>query len=86
MIPAQPQNSFRVTLQVASSGTRLDGILMEALRAQDQNAELKAISRANFKKLFASKRIMIKGQNARPASELASGITYVDILGYEAEA
>ena len=81
-IPEQPKNSFRVTLTLTSGYQRLDGLLMEALRNQDENQELKALSRANFKKLFKEKRVMIKGQNARPSSELAVGVTYVDILGF----
>jgi len=53
---------------------------MEALRSQDENSSLKALSRAAFKKLFKEKKILIKGQPAKPSSELAAGTTYVDIL------
>ena len=84
-IPAIPPHSFRVTLNQTSPGERLDAVLMEGLRAQDQNQKLKAISRAQFKVLFAEKKIQIKGQNAKPSSTLAKGTTYVDILGYESD-
>lgn len=85
-IPAQPKNSFRVILNVTHGPVRLDTVLMEALRAQDQNPLLKALSRANFKELFKDKRIQIKGQNTKPASEIAKGTTYVDILGFASNA
>ena len=83
MIPAQPPHSFRVTLTLISKMPRLDSVLMEALRAQNQNLDLKNISRAAFKELFKNKRILIKDQPARPASALSGGTTYVDILGFE---
>jgi len=79
-IPPQPPHSFRITLTILNPRTRLDGVLMEALRAQKENLNLKNISRMQFKKLFSEKKILIKGQPARPSSELASGTTYVDIL------
>jgi hypothetical protein len=85
MIPPRPKNSFRVTLETTTSANRLDSVLMEALRNQDENLLLKTISRGNFKKLFNDKKIMIKGQNARPSSEIAKGTTYVDILGFTAK-
>lgn len=78
--PAVPPNSFRVTLQIEHGRTRLDAQLMDALRKQDQNLKLKNISRSEFKELFKNKKILIKGQPAKPASELASGTTYIDIL------
>lgn len=81
--PPQPPKSFRLTLELSFRAPRLDNVLLEALRAQDRNAELKAVSRSVFKKLFDDKKILIKGQNARPSSALAAGTTYVDILGYE---
>lgn len=83
MIPPQPQNSFRVTLTLTSKMPRLDSILMEALRAQNKNLDLRNLSRAAFKELFKNKRILIKDQPARPASAISAGTTYVDILGYE---
>ncbi len=80
--PEAPANSFRVTLEVTSTKPRIDGILLEALRAQDRNLQLREISRTEFKTLFKKKKILIKGQPAIPSSSLASGITHVDILGY----
>jgi len=82
-IPPQPKNSFRVTLELSSKQPRLDSLLMEALRAQNKNLDLRNLSRAAFKQLFKEKRILIKEQPARPASSLSSGTTYVDILGFE---
>lgn len=84
LIPAQPDNSYRVHLKLPYR-TRLDGVLMQALREQNDNLDLKNISRAAFKNLFKEKRVMIKGQNARPASEIAKGDTYIDILGFVAK-
>ena len=81
--PPQPPKSFRLTLELSFRAPRLDNVLLEALRAQDRNPELKAVSRSVFKKLFDDKKILIKGQSARPSSALAAGTTYVDILGYE---
>jgi hypothetical protein len=80
--PKQPENSFRIVLSVNKRVPRLDGMLLEAIRAQDKNEDLKRISRTVFKTLFNEKKILIKGQAARPSSSLASGTTYVDILGY----
>lgn len=79
-IPEAPKNSFRITLNIGQSRTRLDAPLMEALRAQSENLDLKNISRSQFKEFFKDKRILIKGQPAKPSSELAAGVTYVDIL------
>ena len=82
-VPAQPKDSFRIVLTVNKRLPRLDGILLEAIRAQDKNDELKRISRTIFKGLFNDKKILIKGQCAKPSSSLATGTTYVDILGYK---
>ncbi|MBC7397932.1 MAG: hypothetical protein H7333_10860 [Bdellovibrionales bacterium] len=84
MIPEQPANSYRVHLTLPYS-QRLDGVLMQALRGQDDNLDLKNLSRGAFKELFKNKRILIKGQNAKPASDIAKGETYVDILGFTAK-
>lgn len=81
-IPEQPENSFRIVLTMNSRQPRLDTILLEAIRAQEKNPELKRISRTTFKDLFYEKRILIKGQCAKPSSSVATGTTYVDILGY----
>jgi hypothetical protein len=81
--PAKPKNSFRVTLELSEPRDRLDQVLMEELRKQDRNLELKNISRAAFKELFKNKKIQIKGQSAKTSSSLARGTTFVDILGYK---
>jgi 23S rRNA-/tRNA-specific pseudouridylate synthase len=81
-VPAQPKNSFRVTITLTSPRQRLDQVLLEELRKQDQNHTLKHISRTEFKELFKKKKIRIKGQNATPSSSLTTGTTYVDIIGF----
>lgn len=80
--PQKPANSFRVTLNIDYPEDRMDNILLKALREQDENQELKEISRGALKELFNEKKIMIKGQRAKSNSSLAKGVTYVDILGY----
>ncbi len=82
-IPAKPPNSFRIELVMNNKQPRLDVILLEAIRKQERNDDLKRISRSVFKNLFKTKRILIKGQCAKPSSSVAAGTTYVDILGYE---
>ncbi len=77
------EKSFRITLTLEVKKPRLDTVLLEALRNQKQNLDLKNISRAKFKELFKNKRIRIKGQPALPSSGLASGTTDIDILGYD---
>lgn len=81
-MPIQPANSFRIALELAYPESRMDNVLLNALREQDENATLKNISRAALKDLFSKKRIQIKGQRAKSNSALAKGTTYVDILGY----
>jgi 23S rRNA-/tRNA-specific pseudouridylate synthase len=81
--PIRPKNSFRVILDLNSSGQRLDALLLKSLREQNQNIDLKNISRSVYKELFSSGKIMIKGQRAKPSSTLAKGETFVDILGYK---
>lgn len=81
--PEQPAGSFRVELSLNRKQPRLDTHLLEAIRAQEQNQKLKRLSRTAFKALFNDKKILIKGQAAKPSSGLAAGITYVDILGFE---
>ncbi len=81
-IPPRPKKSFRIILDLSSRAPRLDTVLLQALRDQDENMELKHISRAAYKKLFDDKKIHIKGQNTRPSSSVATGLTYVDILGF----
>ncbi len=81
-IPEQPKNSFRITLDLNTRANRMDTILLNALKAQKENLDLKNISRAKLKELFLNGSIQIKGQRAKPSSGLAVGTTYVDILGY----
>jgi hypothetical protein len=79
-IPPSPAKSFRIVLNLKQAEKRIDNILLRELRAQNDNAELKNISRTAFKELFAKGKILIKGQRAKPSSALAVGTTYVDIL------
>ena len=83
MIPAQPENSYRITLELISREPRLDSVLMKAFRAQgNKNLNLMNISRMQFKQLFKEKRVLIKNQPASASSALAAGTTYIDILGF----
>ena len=79
-IPAQPENSFRVTLNLESSVDRLDYVLFDALKLQNENEVLNGISKTYLKKLFTEKKVFIKGQRAKAKSAINSGITYIDIL------
>jgi hypothetical protein len=79
-IPTQPENSFRVKLEISSPEPRLDVVLFKALQVQNENEELKNISKAHLKRLFLEKKIFIKGQNAKATSAIHSGLTYIDIL------
>lgn len=81
-IPPRPPKSFRVTIELFKSAKRLDNVLLAALKAQNENLDLREITRTKYKELFTSGRIQIKGQKAGPSSSLAKGITYIDILGY----
>ncbi len=81
-IPAQPPHSFRIVLDLPSRQDRIDNVLLQAIRDQNDNIKLKEISRTALKNLFKDGKILIKGQRATPSSALAKGITYVDILGY----
>lgn len=78
----QPLNSFRITVTLSTPRDRIDQVLIEELRKQTRNLDLKNISRTTFKELFKKKRIRIKGQSAVPSSSLAQGTTHIDILGY----
>lgn len=80
--PQKPANSFRIALNIEQAESRMDNVLLQALREQDENEELKVISRGALKELFNQKKIMIKGQRAKSSSALAKGTTYVDILGF----
>ncbi len=79
-VPAVPANAYRITLNLDYPESRMDNVLLNALRAQEENITLKNISRAGLKNLFNKKKIMIKGQRAKCSSALAKGTTYVDIL------
>lgn len=81
-VPPKPPKSFRVTIELFKSAKRLDNVLLAALKAQNDNLDLREITRTKYKELFTSGRIQIKGQKAGPSSSLAKGITYIDILGY----
>jgi hypothetical protein len=81
MIPAIPENSFRIVLELPVKESRLDSVLMKAFRNQGQNLKLQSLTRAEFKELFKQKRILIKNQPAVASSGLSAGTTYVDILG-----
>lgn len=80
IIPEKPANAFRVTLNLNYPESRMDNVLLNALREQDENENLKTISRSVLKELFNQKKVMIKGQRAKSNSSLAKGTTYVDIL------
>jgi hypothetical protein len=82
-IPEKPENAFRIVLHLEYPESRMDNVLLTALRGQDDNLELKNISRSALKDLFTSKKIVIKGQRAKSNSGLAKGSTYVDILGFK---
>ena len=82
MIPAQPKDSYRITLELLSKEPRLDSVLMRAFREQKDNLKLRVLTRSEFKNLFKEKRILIKGQPANPSSALAAGTTYIDVLGF----
>jgi hypothetical protein len=81
-IPPRPPKSFRIKLEVHMSGFRLDNVLLKSLREQKQNLNLQNVTRTTYKELFSTGKILIKGQRARPSSNVCKGITYVDILGY----
>lgn len=81
--PEKPAEAFRIALELDHAESRMDNILLEALRNQNENGALKNISRSGLKTLFNESKIQIKGQRCRSSSALAKGTTYVDILGYE---
>lgn len=81
-IPPVPPKSHRIVLELNYRESRMDNVLLEALRNQNENMSLKNISRGALKELFNESRIQIKGQRAKSSSALAKGVTYVDILGF----
>ncbi|NOT79807.1 MAG: hypothetical protein HOP07_12505 [Bacteriovoracaceae bacterium] len=82
MIPPRPPKSFRATINLNYRENRMDNVLLQALRDQDENPSLKVISRGALKELFTNSKIFIKGQRAKSSSAIAKGTTYVDILGF----
>ncbi|MBT3583657.1 MAG: hypothetical protein HN509_02015 [Halobacteriovoraceae bacterium] len=78
--PQQPENSFRVTLELQERQPRLDGPLMDALTGQTENVTFQHITKTHLKRLFTKKKVLIKGQNAKATSTVNSGTTYIDIL------
>lgn len=81
-VPPKPANSFRITLDLHQSQKRLDTILLQQFKIQNEDLKLKEVSRSKLKELFSQGKILIKGQRANPSSGVAKGITYVDILGF----
>lgn len=81
-IPARPAKSARIILTLTHPENRMDNVLLQACREQEENANLKIVSRGAMKVLFNEGKIMIKGQRAKSSSSLAKGVTYVDILGF----
>lgn len=82
IVPPQPAKSHRIVLNLNYRESRMDNVLLEALRNQTENMSLKNISRGALKELFNESKIQIKGQRAKSSSALAKGVTYVDILGF----
>ncbi|MBC7419351.1 MAG: hypothetical protein H7328_01365 [Bdellovibrio sp.] len=82
-VPEQPKNSVRITIELNSRVSRMDNTLLEALKKQSGDIDLKNISRSGLKALFTNGLVQIKGQRAKPSSALAVGTTYVDILKAE---
>lgn len=78
--PPLMKGAVRLKLVMNSRQPRLDVHLLEALRALEDNDSLKRISRTQFKKLFDEKKILIKGQPAKPSSSLNTGATFVDVI------
>ncbi|MBY0515644.1 MAG: hypothetical protein K2P81_01960 [Bacteriovoracaceae bacterium] len=81
-IPAIVPNAFRIVIELEQPESRMDNVLLNALRDQEENEKLRNISRTALKELFNQKKILIKGQRAKSSSALAKGKTYVDILGF----
>lgn len=82
IIPPRPPKSFRIVLELPRAEKRLDNVLLQAIRDQNENLNLREVTRTKFKELFSEGKVLIKGQRARPSSALAKGTTYVDILGF----
>jgi len=80
-----PLGAYRITIETKLPKPRLDQVLLDYCRNQNANIKLKILSRASLKELFKKGRIRIKGQIATPSSSLASGTTFIDVLGYALE-
>lgn len=78
--PVQPPHSFRVVLNLNTRSSRLDSLLLAALKEQKEDLNFRIITRQGLKNLFLDGLVQIKGQIARPSSGVAKGTTYVDIL------
>ncbi len=78
--PAVQPKAFRVAITLEQAESRMDNVLLHALREQEDNMDMKLMSRAGLKVLFNNKKVLIKGQRAKSSSALAKGTTYVDIL------
>jgi ribosomal 50S subunit-recycling heat shock protein len=83
-IPPQPADSVRITLDLEVAEPRLDNALLKVIK-HNKDKVYGEISRTALKKLFSDGKIQIKGQRAKPASSIAVGITYVDILGLKSK-
>lgn len=81
-IPPQPPKSYRIVLELNRSERRLDNVLLAEIKKQNNNLNLREITRTKYKELFKTGKIQIKGQKAGPSSAVAKGVTYVDILGF----
>lgn len=77
-----PLKAYRITLTLDQPHSRMDNVLLDAMREQTDNDKIAGMSRTALKELFNKKRIMIKGQRAKSSSALAAGTTYVDVLGF----
>jgi hypothetical protein len=79
-VPQQPSKSFRIVLELTRSESRMDTVLLNALKNQKEDLNMRNITRGKLKEYFVNGQVQIKGQIARPSSGLAAGTTYVDIL------
>ena len=61
-IPEKPADCFRITLNLEHAQDRMDNVLLEALRSQDENSDLKNISRTALKNLLLYSLIKAIGQ------------------------
>ena len=78
-VPVLPKNAIRVTIDLSWPENRLDNVLLDKIR-NEEDVKLRTISRGTLKKMFQEGKVQIKGQNARPSSSLAKGTTYIDLF------